>query len=115
MKVAYVAGPYRGPTEYQVHRNIQEAEAIALELWRIGFAVICPHKNSGYFGGEVSEDLILEGCLKIVEKSDCIVMMYSWERSEGSTVEREFALQHSVPVYYWPQDKAKLIEFLSAE
>ena len=60
MKVAYVAGPYRAPTPYQTLRNIREAEYIALKLWKMGYAVICPHKNTSLFDGECDDSTWLE-------------------------------------------------------
>jgi len=50
-RVAYVSGPYRADTIRGVTENIRAAEAIAIELWKMGYAVICPHTNTQYFDG----------------------------------------------------------------
>ncbi len=42
MKIAYTAGSYRASTEYGLVQNIRKAEAVAIELWKMGYAVICP-------------------------------------------------------------------------
>jgi len=83
VKLAYTAGPYRDSREWQVVQNIREAEAIALELWKMGHAVICP-------------------------RCDLIVMLPQWKTSPGAIVEHDFAIQCEIPVYLWPQDKEAL-------
>ena len=51
MKVVYLAGPYRAPTEYGVQQNIEAASRVALEGWKLGAVCICPHKNTAFVGG----------------------------------------------------------------
>lgn len=47
MFVIYVAGPYRGKDNYVIHQNVAKAEALALEVWKMGnAAAICPHLNT---------------------------------------------------------------------
>jgi hypothetical protein len=36
MKVAYVAGKYRGKNDFEVSENIYAARLVAAELWRKG-------------------------------------------------------------------------------
>lgn len=57
MKVVYVAGPYRGPSEWAVKCNIEAAERVAIALWQQGYAVICPHKNTAFFGGAAPDEV----------------------------------------------------------
>ena len=106
MKVAYVAGPYRAPTPYQTLRNIREAEYAALKLWKMGYAVICPHKNTALFDGECDDSTWLEGYLEILKRCDLIVPLPNWPESEGSQVEILYALKHNIPMY----DLAELVE-----
>ena len=56
MKVIYVSGAYRAPTEYEVGLNIRRAEEAAIRLWMDGWAVICPHKNTARLGGVVPDE-----------------------------------------------------------
>ena len=72
MKVAFVSGPYRANTEWQVKKNIETAENTALCLWKKGFSVICPHKNSAFMGGSVPNEVWLQGYLELVKRSDII-------------------------------------------
>lgn len=79
MKVIYVAGKYKANIEWGLVENIRHAERIALELWRQGWAVICPHKNTAHFGGSLrgynTEREWLDGDLEILRRCDAIYML----------------------------------------
>lgn len=91
--VVYIAGPYRGESVWETHRNIQAAELVAAGYWERGFTVICPHKNSGYMSGVVNERVFLEGCLELLRRSDMVVMVPGWEKSEGAKAEFKLAAE----------------------
>ena len=98
MKRAYIAGPYRAPTERQLLENIHQARLCAERLWQLGYAVMCPHLNTAFCGGIVPDDVFLRGDLAWLECADIIVMLPTWERSQGARAEREFALQRGIRV-----------------
>lgn len=114
MEIGYTAGPYRAPTIWGVVQNIRAAEAVAVELWRLGFGVICPHKNTalldGANGGDAfgDADVWLKGDLEMLRRCDFVVMLPGWERSHGAMAERDFAVKRGIPVYYWPEDRQAL-------
>ncbi|HLP84813.1 MAG TPA: DUF1937 family protein [Phycisphaerales bacterium] len=99
MKLIYVAGPYRAPSEWQVTLNIREAEAAALELWRMGYAVICPHKNTAYFGGAAPDQVWLDGDMEMLRRCDAVYAMPSWKKSTGATAEISEARRLGIPVF----------------
>jgi hypothetical protein len=99
MKLIYVAGPYRGNGEWQVSENIRRAEALALEVWRLGAACICPHKNTAFFGGSLPDHVWLDGDLEIVRRCDAILCVPGWERSVGSLGEVALARELGIPVF----------------
>ena len=114
MKLAYTAGPYRAKTLHGVMENIRAAELTAIDLWRIGFAVICPHKNTALLDGTLGEDdshIWIEGDLVMLERCDCIVMIPGWERSEGAKAEKKFAESKGIPIFYWPRDCIEITMF----
>ena len=108
MKLAFISGPYRADTPRGIVENIRKAESVALELWRMGYAVICPHKNTSLFDGFCDDSVWLDGDIEILKRCDLIVMISSWETSKGSLLEREKALGWGLPVYYWKQDKDRI-------
>lgn len=91
MKLAYIAGPYRGSTHYDIEQNIRAAEAIAIKYWRLGYAVICPHKNTAHFDGLADDAVWLNGDLEILKRCDVVVMLPTWEKSVGAKEEKYWA------------------------
>ena len=100
MKVVYIAGPFRGPTPWDVECNIRRAEALALEVWRIGgVAVICPHANTRFFDRAASAEIWLEGDKEILRRCDGVVLTPDWERSSGARAEVELAEVLRLPIF----------------
>lgn len=105
MKVAYIAGPYRDSRgAWYVLQNIRRAEAVALEYWRKGYAVICPHKNTALFDGAAPEETWLEGDMELLRRSDLVVVLPNWRGSEGVKLEIKEAEEQGVPIY-WCEDE----------
>ena len=113
MKVAYVAGPYRDKRGlWFIRQNIRAAERVALELWRMGYAVICPHKNTAFFDGAAPDDVWIKGDLVILERCDLVVMLPGSEKSEGAMAEFRHAVAKGVDVFRWPEGKDILQELV---
>lgn len=111
MKVMFVAGPYRSTDEWAVFQNIRRAEALSLELWNLGLAVICPHKNTEHFGGAAPDRLWLDGALEMVRRSDAVVCTPDWECSTGARGEIAYARQHGIPVFHSVLEVKEWLEF----
>jgi hypothetical protein len=97
----YVAGPYS--THGDPDKNVQKAKEIALQLWKVGHAVICPHKNTQDFhkhGLSVRE--IMDGDLQMLLRCDAIYMLKDWEKSEGATEEFNYAVEHNLWIFFEP-------------
>ena len=102
--VAYVAGPYRskeGPNG--ILKNIMAARDIAIQLWRMGYAVVCPHANTFLMDGAAPDDVWLEGDLEILRRCDMVVMTPNWKESSGATAEKNEAEANNIPVCIWPE------------
>jgi hypothetical protein len=115
MKLLYVAGPYRskdGPRG--VHKNIEAASDVAYDLWKLGAAVICPHKNSEGFDGAdfFDAELWLKGDLVILGRCDAIVMLPGWETSAGAGYELMTARTQGKPVFLWETQRGALYDYL---
>lgn len=107
MKLAYVAGPYRGKSKIklinrlQVIRNIMAARKVAKELWKMGYAVICPHSNTALFDGVTPDKAFLEGDLLMLDRCDILVLQGKWRKSSGTIGELKRAQRLEMPVYEW--------------
>jgi hypothetical protein len=104
-KVIFVSGAYRADAEWQQAVNISHAGFIARELWRRNWVVICPQKNTAYFGGlsdNPKDDFMiwLRGDLELLSRSDAIYMLKGWESSEGSHIEYNFAMNKGMKIYF---------------
>lgn len=98
MKVAYIIGPYRAKTIYQIKQNIYKAEEIALKYWKLGYAVICPHKNSAFFDGECEDEIWLKGGIEILKRCDICIVIDGWQNSEGSRREIDAAYEFNIEI-----------------
>jgi len=108
--VAYVSGPYRDRRgTWYVEQNIRKAEAVAADLWLMGYAVICPHTNTKHMDGLIDSETFIDGDIEIVERCDVVIMLPDWHKSEGATRERAAAIEAKVTVLSWLMDRA-LIE-----
>ena len=90
MKLAYIAGKLRGQN---ISQNIALARKTAIKYWNLGYAVFCPHLNSGGLIGEAPEETFIAGNLEFLAKCDVIVMMKGWEGSNGAADELERAVE----------------------
>lgn len=99
MKLVYVAGPFRGPSSWDIECNIRRAEALALEVWRLGAAALCPHCNTRFFQGAADDKVWLEGDLEMLRRCDALIVTPDWSRSSGARAEVKFAYEHGIPCF----------------
>ena len=99
MKVVYIAGPFRAANAWLIEANIRRAEALALEVWRLGAACLCPHTNTRFFQNAAPDEVWLEGDLAMLERCDALMLTTDWRESTGATVERGRALARGMPVF----------------
>ena len=104
----YVAGQYKGDRD----KNILKARKVAIKLWEIGFAVICPHLNTIRFDEDckVGYDDYIEGDLTILKKCDGIFMLKGWALSNGATIEHDVAYRLYLPVFYEDREGFKTLK-----
>lgn len=111
MFVIYVAGPYRGKDNYVIHQNVAKAEALALEVWKMGnAAAICPHLNTEHFQGAAPDEVWLNGDLELIRRSDALLVVPGYESSSGTRAEIEFAHKWEIPVFYTVLDLKRWLD-----
>ena len=96
----YVAGAYSGNTL----QNIQEAEAVSINLIRNGFHVITPHKNTSgyekYEGDGITYETWMAMDTNILSRCDALYLMQNGYASKGANIELEFAKNNKIPVIH---------------
>jgi len=102
MKVIYIAGAYSSDCEWGRWQNIQHASEVARKLWLEGWAVICPHRNTMFFGTNHDGDkyIWIKGDLEILKRCDAIYMLRGWKESEGAVMEYHVANERGMGIYF---------------
>ncbi len=99
MRVVYIAGPFRGKSSWDIEQNIRRAEELALEVWRAGYACLCPHTNTRFFQGAADDHYWLDGDLEMLARCDAVLLTPDWARSSGARAEAAQADRLGIPVF----------------
>ena len=99
-KLVYIAGPYRADTVNGQLKHVRVAEQYALKYWRMGYAVICPHKNTEHFGGLIEDAHFLAAGKEMLSRCDAVFTTTGWRSSEGAKDEVAYAETLSIPVFH---------------
>lgn len=108
MKRVYIAGLYSknaGGSEanvLQVLDNIRAGQKAALDVWRLGFAVFCPHLDYQYSlldDEPITYKMYYENSMAWLEVSDAVLVISG--RGIGGGVDKEIARadELGIPVY----------------
>lgn len=99
MKVIYIAGPFRDHTPWAVEQHVRHAEELAFEVARLGAMPLCPHTNTRFFDGTLSEQFWLDGTLELMSRCDAVILTDDWAYSSGARAEVQKAHALSLPVF----------------
>lgn len=100
MKILYVAGPFRGPTPWDVECNVRHAEALSLRAAKCGVFPFCPHANTRFFDKQCTDELWLNGDLELLHRCDGILLTNDYVRSTGARAELEWAVKWGLRVFH---------------
>lgn len=99
MRLVFISGPFRGKDHWEVENNIRRAESLALAVWRLGAAVICPHCNTRFFSGAADDSVWLAGDIEMLRRCDAIIVTPDWRKSSGARAEVEFSYKQGIPLF----------------
>ena len=97
--VIYIAGPFRGATAWEVEQHIRHAEALAFAVAQLGAMPLCPHTNTRFFHGSLTDQFFLEGAVELMSRCDGVILTDDWHRSEGARADVARAHQLNLPVF----------------
>ncbi len=101
MKVIYVAGPFRGSNAWVVEQNIRRAEELSYAVDLLGGCIaLCPHTNTRFFNGTLTDEFWLDGTLELLRRCDAVITTDDWQRSSGARNEVAEAYRLGIPVYH---------------
>lgn len=110
MRVVYIAGPYRAADRWATAQHIRRAEAVGLVVAQFGAVPLIPHSMFSEFGGTKSDGYWLAATQELLRRCDAIVMLYGWEKSEGSVAEYELAVKLGIDVFTEESARLGMVE-----
>lgn len=78
------------------------AMSLALEVWKLGHAALCPHANTMFFqdADGCDDEVWLEGDLEMLKRCDAVLVTPDWQRSSGARAEVQKASEWGIPVFF---------------
>ncbi len=107
MKIVYIAGPFRADTAWGIEQSVRQAEACALHVAEVGAMPLCPHTNTRFFHGLLTDEFWLVGTLELLRRCDAIYLCPGWERSSGARAEETEARRLNLDVFHNIDDIAE--------
>jgi hypothetical protein len=103
MKLIYIAGPFSGKTPDQVAANVAMAASFRTPIAEAGGSPVCPHTMTADLDGAMTYEFWIESTMSLLARCDAVLMTPNWDRSSGARGERDWALEHGLPVFYTTQ------------
>ena len=75
MKTVAIIGPFTAPTNWQRDLNIDAADMLALEVWKLGAVAYCPHRATGHWYGVLPEKVFIEGDKGVMARLDVAILV----------------------------------------
>lgn len=115
LRVVYVAGPFRGPTAWDIAENVRDAERAAMQVARLGAMPLVPHANTAHFHGTLTDAFWLEGTLELLRRCDAVYVYdpRRAQKSAGTQGELAEAFRLAIPVLEGLGDLREWLERVS--
>lgn len=102
--MVYIAGRFSADTRAGVEENIARAEALGVEVSRLGGYPVCPHANTAHPEYENTQPygFWIRGTLRQLRTCEALACVEGWEQSTGARGEVKEA-EHvlHIPVFRW--------------
>lgn len=104
MKVGYIIGPFRAPSQWEMAQNIRNAEILGYHVAALGAMPLIPHSNTGNFHGTFTDEFWIEGTKELLHRADFAITVAAldlpWKYSTGSVGEVKECLRREMPVFH---------------
>lgn len=98
MKLVYIAGPYTSKDPWEAEQNVRRAEALGLEVMKLGAWPVIPHSNTRhYFVAACTYEQALAATMEMMRRCDAVIFVEGWQRSGGARAEFEEAVRIGKP------------------
>ncbi len=114
-KMIYVAGPYTDDGHFTTRMNVLKASEKVAQCFKKGWTVYSPHRTCDgfeYIQDELGldHDKWTELFLEAVKRSDAILMVGDWNKSDGSKEEYKCAKKNGLDIYHSVEEIPNLRE-----
>jgi len=99
MKLVFIAGPFRAENAWDVECNIRRAEEVAFAVANLGAMPVCPHTNTRYFNGTLTDQFWIDGTREMMRRCDAVMLVSGWSKSSGTLGEIAEAARRDMPVF----------------
>jgi hypothetical protein len=100
MIVVYIAGPFRAATPWLIEQNIRRAEAVGLEVAKLGCCPVIPHSQYRFFQNSMPDEFWLQATLEQVSRCDALMLVEDWNNSVGTRGEVKRAYELKIPAFH---------------
>lgn len=96
----YISGPITAPTEEEIRRNVEVADAVGRELAALGYNPFIPHKQTEGWHSRTSftREQYLALDFDWLRLCHAVYLLPGWERSLGALAEYEEARRLGIPL-----------------
>lgn len=103
MKLVYIAGRFRGPSNATIQQNIDVASWARAPIAAEGHFPICVHVAEGLAMHDLHQEnngqWWIDATLEVLRRCDAVVVVPGWQESVGTQGEINEALRLGLPVY----------------
>ena len=98
MKLIYIAGPFRGATQWDIEINVHEAALGGMKVAEAGGVPVIPHTMYRAWNGTLDDQFWLDATREILRRCDGLALLAGWDWSAGARAEREEAVALGMPI-----------------
>jgi hypothetical protein len=111
----YIAGPFTGPTAWDIAENVREAERYGLLVAKAGGMPVIPHANTHLFHGQLTAEFWYAGTLALMRACDGVFLCRRWRDSVGAKKEAAEAGRLGLPTfdYQGPHNDPAIADFVA--
>jgi hypothetical protein len=104
LPLIYIAGKFRGPTPYDVRRNVEAARDAGLYVARLGGYPVIPHTMTADFDKQLDDQFWLDGTMELLRRCDAVCLIHNWSFSQGARAEKAEAVRLDLPIFLLVDD-----------
>lgn len=113
----YLSGPITAKNGFSIERNVADALPIFYDCIARGLPAFLPHFSAmAPTSFQVAEYATwMDYDYRIIDRCTHVLMLQRWETSTGAALEREYAMNKRMPIFYSLRELAQSLPALAVE